>query len=173
MCDIKVGLFKITRSLRSILFTLSILWSSNSNFIASAFSKMFLSWIVSVLGACCYDSPKFLRILELLVDLWSPKFHWIFDQLIFLQNLYIWLRESYTLVIPLDMFMRIPNIWLTFPNKLLKIYGSMFWYGLDMIIDEVNGQIWLLLFGLHVETHVSGFILGKWARSGIIFFWEV
>ena len=73
---------KITRSLGSILSTLSILWSSNSNFIANASSKMLLSWIVSVLGVCCYDSSNFLRILELLVDLWSPKFHWIFDSLI-------------------------------------------------------------------------------------------
>ena len=82
MCEIKVGLFKITRSLGSILSTLSILWSSNSNFIANASSKMLLSWIVSVLGVCCYDSSKFLRIPELFVCLWSPKFHWIFDSLI-------------------------------------------------------------------------------------------
>ena len=37
-----------------------------------------------------------------------------------------------------------------------------------MMIDEVNGQIWLLFLGLHNETRVSGFILGKWARSGIM-----
>ena len=82
MCEIEVGLFKITTSLGSIPSTLSILWSPNSNFIASASSKMLNSWIVSVLGVWCYDSPKFLKNLELLVDLWSPKFHWIFDPLI-------------------------------------------------------------------------------------------
>ena len=64
--------------------------------------------------------------------------------------------------------MRISNIWLTYSNKLSKIYGSMVWYGLDMMIDGVNGQIWLLLFELHMETCVNGFILGKWARSGIM-----
>ena len=37
-----------------------------------------------------------------------------------------------------------------------------------MMIDEVNRQIWLLFLGLHSETRVSGFILGKWARSGIM-----
>ena len=37
-----------------------------------------------------------------------------------------------------------------------------------MMIDEVNGQIWLLFFGLYMETCVTGFILGKWARSGIM-----
>ena len=37
-----------------------------------------------------------------------------------------------------------------------------------MMIDEVNGRIWLLFFGLHMETCVNGFILGKWARSGIM-----
>ena len=95
----------------------------------------------------------------------------------------IWLRESYSLVIPLDMFLRISNMWLTISNKLKlslkyiyiyiynklsKIYGSMVWYGLDMMIDKVNGQIWLLLFGLHVETCVSGFIFGKWPWSSIM-----
>ena len=37
-----------------------------------------------------------------------------------------------------------------------------------MMIDEVNGQIWLLLFGLYVEPCVSGFFLGKWAWSGFL-----
>ena len=37
-----------------------------------------------------------------------------------------------------------------------------------MMIDKVNGQIWLLLFGLLVETCVSGFIFGKWAWSSIM-----
>ena len=65
MCEIEVGLFKITTSLGSIPSTLSILWSSNSNFIASASSKILNSWTVSVFGVWCYDSPKFLKILEL------------------------------------------------------------------------------------------------------------
>ena len=64
--------------------------------------------------------------------------------------------------------MRISNIWLTFSNKLSKIMDPWFDMGLDMMIDEVNGQIWILIFGLHMETCVSGFILGKWARPGIM-----